>query len=52
MVARRVVHDQIRDHADAALVGGLDEVADVIDGPVVGLDREEVGDVVAAVAQR
>ena len=47
-----MVHDEVGDHADPALVGGLDEVADVVDGPVVGLDLEEVRDVVAAVAQR
>ena len=47
-----MVHDEVGDHADPALVGGLDEVAHVVDGPVVGLDLEEVGDVVAAVAQR
>ena len=52
VVARGVVHDQVGDHADAALVGGLDEVAHVVDRAVVGLDREEVRDVVAAVAQR
>ena len=33
-------------------MGGLDEVADVVDRAVVGVDREEVRDVVAAVAQR
>ena len=52
VVRRRVVHDEVGDHADAALMRGLDEVADVVDRAVVGLDREEVGDVVAAVAQR
>ena len=52
VVGRRVVHDQVGDDAHAALVGRLDEVADVLDRAVVGLDREEVGDVVAAVAQR
>ncbi len=52
VVARRVVHDEVGDHAHAALVGGLDEVAHVLDVAVVGLDREVVGDVVAAVAQR
>ncbi len=52
MVGRRVVHDQVGDHADAALVRLLDELAEVVDRPVVGMDREEVGDVVAAVAQR
>ena len=47
-----MVHDEVGDHADAALVGGLDERADVVDRPVVGVDVVEVGDVVAAVAQR
>ena len=52
VVGGGVVHHEVGDHADAALVGGLDEVAHVVDGPVVGLDREVVRDVVAAVAQR
>ena len=52
MVDRGVVHHEVGDHADAALVGGLDERARVLDRAVVGVDRVEVGDVVAAVAQR
>src|SRR6266849_10280297 len=52
MVGRRVVHDEVGDYTDAALVGGLDERTEVFDRAVVGMDREEVGDVVAAVAQR
>ena len=52
VVRRRVVHHEVRDHADAALMGLLDQVADVVDATVVGVDREVVGDVVAAVAQR
>ena len=52
MVGRRVVHDEIRNHADTALVRLLDELAEVLDRAVVGMDREEVGDVVAAVPQR
>jgi hypothetical protein len=47
-----VVHHQIGDDTDAALVGGGDEALEVLDGAVVGVDRVEVGDVVAAVAQR
>ena len=35
-----------------ALVRLVDEVAEVVDRPVVGVDVVEVGDVVAAVAQR
>ena len=51
-VARRVVHDEVRDHADAAAVRGLDERAEVLDLPVVGVHVVGVGDVVAAVPER
>jgi hypothetical protein len=47
-----VVHDEVDDHAHPPLVGGLDERAEVLDRAVVGVDPVEVGDVVAAVAQR
>ena len=52
MVAGGVVDDHVRDHAHAALVGGVDEAAHVFDRAVVRVHRVEVGDVVAAVAQR
>ena len=52
VVGRRVVHDEVGDHAHAALVRLLDERLEVVDVPVVGMDAEEVGDVVAAVAER
>ena len=52
VVGRGVVHDEVGDHAHAALVRLLDELAEVLDRPVVGVDGEEVRDVVAAVAQR
>jgi hypothetical protein len=52
MVGRGVVHDHVDDHAHSALVGRLDEGAEVLDRPVVGIDPVEVGDVVAAVAKR
>ena len=52
MLARGVVHHQVDDHAQPALVRLVDEVLEVVDRPVVGMDVEEVGDVVAAVAQR
>ncbi len=52
MVGRRVVHDEVGDHAQAALVRLLDEELEVVDRPVVRVDRIEVGDVVAAVAKR
>ena len=52
VLARGVVHHQVDDHAQAALVRLVDEVPEVVDRPVVRMDVEEVGDVVAAVAQR
>ncbi len=50
VIGARVVHDQVGDHAHAALVRLVDELLEVVDRPVVGVDPEEVGDVVAAVA--
>jgi hypothetical protein len=47
-----VVDHEVGDDAQAALVGGLEEGAHVLGGPVVGVDLQVVGDVVAAVAQR
>ena len=52
VLVRGVVHDQVRDHAHPALVGRLDERPEVVHRPVVLVDHEEVGDVVAAVPQR
>ena len=52
VVGRGVVDDEIDDDADPALVRGLDEGAEVLDRAVVGVDAVEVGDVVAAVAER
>ena len=45
-----VVHHQVGDDPDAAAVGVLQEGHQVADAPVVGVDVEEVADVVAAVA--
>ncbi len=47
-----VVQHQIEDHADAAAVGLLDQLGQVIQAAQVGVDRREVGDVVAAIPQR
>ena len=47
-----VVHDEVGDHPDAPAVGVLQEGHQVADAPVVGVDVEEVADVVAAVAER
>ena len=52
VVGRGVVHDEVGDHADPALVRRLDELAEVLDRAVVRVDVVEVGDVVAAVAER
>ena len=49
MIARGVVHDEVGDHAHAELVRLVDEAAEVVHDAVVGVDAEEVGDVVAAV---
>jgi hypothetical protein len=48
----RVVHHHVRDHPDAPLVRLLDQDDGVRDVAVLGQGREEVADVVAAVAQR
>ena len=52
VLGRRVVHDEVGDDADAALVRLLDQLPHVLDDAVVLVDGEVVGDVVAAVAQR
>ena len=48
----RVVHDEVGDHAHAALVRLRDELPEVLDRAEVGVDLEEVRDVVAAVFER
>jgi hypothetical protein len=47
-----MVHDEVGDDPDAPLVGRVDEGLEVLHGPVVRVDGQEVGDVVAAVAHR
>jgi hypothetical protein len=47
-----VVHHEVGDHAHAALVRAAMKTRTSSDRPVVGMDGVEVGDVVAAVAQR
>jgi hypothetical protein len=46
-----VVHDEVDDHPDAALVAGVDELVEVVHRAALGEDVVVVGDVVAAVAQ-
>ena len=46
-----VVHHEVDDHADVALVRLVEEVVEVLDGAGLGKDVGEVGDVVATVAQ-
>ena len=50
--SRGVVHDEVDDHPDAALVRRVEEAVEVLDGAELGQDVGVVGDVVAAVAQR
>ncbi len=47
-----VVHDEVDDHAHAALVGGVRELDEVGQVAELGQDGGVVGDVVSAVAQR
>jgi hypothetical protein len=48
----RVIDDEIDDDADTSLVCLLDELHEVVEVSVLGKDREEVTDVVTAVAKR
>ena len=52
VLVTRVVHDEVDDHAEAALVRLVEELVEVLDGPDLREDVGVVGDVVAAVAQR
>ena len=51
VLARGVVHDEVDDDRDAALVGGLDQGPELVGRAVVGLDCPVVGDVVAVIAR-
>ena len=51
VIAGGVVHDQVGDHPYPPRMRGLDQLAYVVDGAVVGMDLGEVRDVVAPVAQ-
>jgi len=50
MLVRRVVHDQLGDDPQPAIVGRLDERLEVLDVAVGGLDVQIVGNVVAVVS--
>ena len=52
VLARGVVHDEVGDDAHPPLVRCLDECRELVERAELGRDREEVGDVVAAVAER
>ena len=52
MLVARVVHDEVDDHADAALVRLVEEEAEVVDGADLRVHAGVVGDVVPVVAQR
>ena len=52
VLVRGVVHDQFGDHPQPALMGLFQEFLEVVERAVIGVDRPEIGDVVAAIAQR
>ncbi len=52
VVRRGVVEHQLGDHAQAPLVGLVEQLRHVVDAPVRGVHAHVVGDVIAAVAQR
>ena len=52
VLIRRVVDNQINDDADPALVGGLDELLELLERAVFGINRREIGDIVASVTHR
>ena len=52
MLVRGVVQHHFDDDADSALVRGVQETLEIVQGAVAGMDRGVVGDVVAVVAQR
>ena len=52
MLVGGVVQNHFDDHADAALVGGLEKELEVVEIAVAGMDGGVVGDVVAVIAQR
>ena len=52
VICGRVVHDEVGDHAHPTLMRLVHELAEVVDRPVVGMNREEVRDVVPAVLER
>ena len=45
-----MIHHQLAIDPDAPLVGGLDELGEVLEGPVVRIHRAVIGDVIAGVA--
>lgn len=52
MLIRGVVEDELGDDAQAPALGLAQETLEVVEGPVIGVDVEIVGNVVAVVPQR
>ena len=52
VLVRCVIDHQLGDHPDVAAVGLPDEEAEILAGPVAGVDAPIVGDVVTIVAER
>ncbi len=51
MLVGGVVDDQLDHHLHAALMGGVENLLEIVHGAVAGIDVDIVGDVVAVVAQ-
>jgi hypothetical protein len=52
MLVRGVVDDEVDQHADAALLGGVGEFDEIAEGPVGRIDPVVIRDVVAVVLSR
>ena len=51
MLVRGVVQDELDDDPEAARVGGVEKLLEVLERPVARMDAEVVGDVVTVVPQ-
>ncbi len=50
MVDGGVIHHEVDDHADAALLGAVRELDEIAERAIAGIDRIMVGDVVTVIA--
>ena len=52
MLIGGVIDDQLDHHLQAAVMGRIEKLPEIVHGAVVGVHAEVVGDIVAVVAQR